>query len=133
MIPHISSQLICKVNFYQLNVFVAFIVVTKKWGVLNSWTHFSAISLFSLYPFDFYIVFFFFFWLINNNISKKKSQVHRECTWKDLHQDWKLQWSSITKILEQEKEEKASRTPSKQRVKEERFNLKSQPFCFLKA
>ena len=45
--------------------------------------------------------------------------------------------SKITMIKHNKKirarKRRESRTPSKQRVEEERFNLKNQPFCSLKA
>ena len=48
-------------------------------------------------------IFVFIYLLINNGIVLIKSQVHRGCTWKIVHQTQKLQRSSISKKLEQGK------------------------------
>ena len=57
------------------------------------------------------LTFFFFF---KQNFIKQNTQVHRECTWIGVYQVRKLQWSSITKRLEQEKEVKTELQSNKE-------------------
>ena len=69
----------------------------------------------------FLLLYIYIYILINNDIHKSKAP----CT-PGVYMERIISRSKITMI-------KHNRTPSKYRVEEERFNLKNQPFCPLKA
>ena len=87
----------------------------------------------SLHLYIYIYIYIYIFVVINDGILLMKNPVHRVCTWITVHQTPKLQWSSISKKLEQGKRLKDERHSSKRRDLSSEiirsFPLKHLEFC----